>query len=105
MLLVGGLLLVSLVGLVVLGLLCLGLWRRLVALLAEVASLGERLAAVGDGHRDGRDGDLERDLAALREKYPGLDVEVAVRQAPDSHPARTGQPTAGENRAQGQSRL
>ncbi len=72
MLLVGGLLLVSLVGLVVLGLLCLGLWRRLVALLAEVATVGERLA-VTDGRRDG---DLERDLAALRERYPGLDLEV-----------------------------
>ncbi len=73
MLLVGGLLLVSLVGLVVLGLLCLGLWWRLVALLAEVATVGERLAAVTDGRRDG---DLERDLATLRERYPGLDLEV-----------------------------
>lgn len=84
MLVIGVFLLVGLVGLVVIGLLCLGLWRRTVALGREVGAVGERLERAQRelevANRDARSRSLERDLAALRAKYP--DVELAVRRSP-----------------------
>jgi uncharacterized protein YdbL (DUF1318 family) len=81
-LVVGAFLLVALFGLVVIGLLGLNLWRRTVALGREVGSVGERLEAAQRElevvNRDAQARNLERDLAALRAKYP--DVDLAVRR-------------------------
>jgi hypothetical protein len=81
-LVIGAFLLVGLVGLAVIGMLCLGLWRRTVALGREVGAVGTRLERAQRElelvNRDAQSRSLERDLAALRAKYP--DVELAVRR-------------------------
>jgi hypothetical protein len=79
----GLIVLVALAGAVVLGLLCLGLWRRLAALGRELGELGERLEqARGPEPPEGHD--LEHDLAGLRRKYPG--VRLDVRRPGDGGP-------------------
>ena len=84
MLLVAGLIVsVALVGLVVLGALCVGLWRRVLALVSELAALGDQLETVRRqaDHLTGPPGglDLDRDLATFRERHPEFEVEVRPR--------------------------
>ena len=83
MLLVAGLILsVALAGVVLLGVLCVGLWRRFLALASELAALSSQLeeARQEAGRLRPGSGDLDRDLATFRERHPEFEVDVRPRR-------------------------
>ena len=78
MLVAGGVLLAVIAAGLVLGLLLRGVWRRLVALLAELGEVADRLDQAR-ADLSPREDDLERDLALLRQRHPDVDLQVRRR--------------------------